>query len=130
MRNGVRNDAGPVAFCGIGHWLRHIGATDRGIPIVSILFVAIAVTVMPAHSHQPAPPEQSTLRVAEQRPAPPGTAGNCYVQGKWYPNGATVPLDPGPLSAMAAPLYVRCRQGMLCYDTAPTVCVRPGRLGR
>ena len=94
--------------------------------------VAIAAAVIPVHSHASAPPEQSTMRVAEQPPARAGSTihGSCYVQGRWYPNGAKVPLDPGPASAMVAPLYVRCTQGMLCYYSAPSVCVRPNNLGR
>jgi hypothetical protein len=49
-------------------------------------------------------------------------SGGCYVDGKLYPDGATVLLDPGPRSAMAAPVHVRCVRGQLCYDTVP-VCV-------
>jgi hypothetical protein len=124
---------GPTARFGIGSWPPHFGAADVGILIVSTVFVsAIAVAVTPAKSRPLAPSEQSSVGAAEHPPARPGNAisGHCYVQGKWYPNGATVPLDPGPRSAMAAPIYLRCRQGMLCYDTVPTVCIRPGRLGR
>jgi hypothetical protein len=94
--------------------------------------VGIAAAVAPAHPPSPAPPKQSTVRVAEQLEARPGSAvsGGCYVQGRRYPNGAKVPLDPGPGWATAAPIYVRCAQGMLCYYSAPSVCIRPGHGGR
>ena len=129
MGDGLCNDAGLAAFFGISNWLSHMGA----IPIVSISFVvAFAVAVAPAYSNSPALQEQSTVRVAEQPEARPGSAvsGGCHVQGKWYPNGAKVPLDPGPGWATAAPIYVRCAQGMLCYYSAPSVCIRPGHGGR
>jgi hypothetical protein len=111
----------------------HLGAADIGIRIASAFCVAaVAVAATSAHSQSTVPLEQSTIRAGERPPAKPGTAisGSCYVQGRWYPNDARVPLDPGPGSAMAAPIYVRCTQGMLCYYSAPSVCIRPGRLGR
>jgi len=59
--------------------------------------VGIAATVAPAYLQSPAP-QQLTIRVAEQAQARPGSAGSggCYVQEKWDPNGANVPLDPDP----------------------------------
>jgi hypothetical protein len=105
---------------------------QRTSEILVISMAAIALAIMPAHSRSPTLLERSAVKVAEQPPARPGGAipGSCYVQGRWYPNGARVPLDPGPLSAMAAPVYVRCTQGMLCYYSAPSVCIRPGLLAR
>jgi hypothetical protein len=62
---------------------------------------------------------------AEQAQARPhgAASGGCYVNGKQYPDGAMVPLDPGPRSLMVAPIYVRCVRGRLCYDRAPAVCI-------
>jgi hypothetical protein len=111
----------------------HLGAAAIAIQIASASWVvAVAVAAIPAHSQSAVPQEQSTVKVAEQPPARPGNAisGSCYMHGRWYPNGAKVPLDPGPASAMVAPIYVRCTQGLLCYYSAPSVCIRPGRLER
>ncbi len=109
----------------------HLGAADIGIRTASAFCVAaVAVAAIPAHSQSAVPLKQSTIRAGERPPARPGNAisGSCYVQGRWYPNGAKVPLDPGPASTMVAPIYVRCTQGMLCYYSAPSVCIRPCRL--
>ena len=52
--------------------------------------VGIAATVAPAYLQSPAP-QQSTIRVAEQAQARPGSAGSggCYVQGQWYRTAQT-----------------------------------------
>jgi hypothetical protein len=75
-----------------------------------------------AHALQTTP---SVIRMAQQAPARPDGAvsGSCYVNGKRYPDGAMVPLDPGPRSLVLAPIYVRCVRGRLCSDTMPAVCV-------
>lgn len=58
-----------------------------------------------------------------------GSPSGCYVGGKWFPEGAYVRINPegpnGEVTGTAAPLYLLCKRGLLCYENGS--CSTPRR---